>query len=330
MVIDKILKELTPERVEKDREEVLKIELPPDFSRWVKEYSEFGESNRNIYFWQWLYRTVRTITFPSVIKKYQKSIWSVKLLILLFVTLFDDISDKYKTRNKKLLNEMIKIHFGRDYIRFNKLNQKEKKHINFTIKVWQRINKDIKRYPNYKYLKDIFEYDVAQLINAMEYAYLVNNNLYLINKKEYWAYLPHNMQTFLSLDIDLMCSPRFDFEKLGIFREIAWNAQEMARIGNWVSTWEREVEEKDFTSGVFAYAIDSGILSIDELKKGKKSEIIKKIKSSKITRDFLKRWEQCYLEIYKLGKRVDSVYIKEFLLGLKKLIFYHLSSRGYK
>jgi len=331
MKIEQILKKLTPERVKKDVKEVMKMKLPSSFFRkWLKEYNKVGQSNRNEYFWKWLYRTVRTVTSPTVEKKYHQSLWNIKLLMLMFVTLFDDISDKYGVRNKKLLNELVKIPFEYASINFNQLNQKEREYIKFTSKIWHSIKNALKKYPRYKEFKDIFEFDVLQLLNAMKYAYLVNENHHLINKIEYWNYSSHNMQAIISCTLDLMCSPKFDIRALGIMRELAWQAQKMARIGNWVSTWEREVKEKDFTSGVFANVIESGVLAVDELEKGDELEIIKKIKDAKIEEKLLKEWEEYYFRIYKLGEKIKDIDVKKILSGLERLIFYHLSSRGYK
>lgn len=176
----------------------------------------------------------------------------------------------------------------------------------------------------------MFNFDISQVLNAMKYSYLVNKNLYLINKAEYWLYLPYNMVVMIYSEADLMCSVKFNTQEIGKIREILWYSQKMARIGNWISTWEREIKEKDFTSGIFAYAISSDTLSINDIKKGNKMEIIKKIKKAEIEKKFLKEWEEYYFKIKKLSKKIKTIDIKDFLSCLQKLFIFHLSSRGYK
>ena len=109
----------------------------------------------------------------------------------------------------------------------------------------------------------------------------------------------------------------------------------MARIGNWLSTWEREIRENDFTSGVFAYAIDTDVITVDDLTKEDKFKIVNKIKKVQIEKKLLKEWEDNYLLIKKLGKKILAKKIQGFNLNkslqkLEKFIIFHLTSKGYK
>lgn len=326
MVIEKILKQLTPKRARKEIKAVQKIKIPPELQKWVKEYEKIGE--RNDFIWRWLYKSFQIVCLPIVSKKYSKSLPEIKVLITIFVAQLDDAADKEK--NKILLAELLKIPSSQASIRFNHLNQNEIKRLRFTINIWNYIKKRIKKFPRYKEFEEIFSYDVGGLLNAIRYSYIVNKNYFLINKTEYWLYLPYNMVTMVYSDIDLMCSTKLDTRELGKIREILLIAQKMARIGNWVSTWEREIGEKDFTSGVFAYAIDSGVLSISDLKKENELKIIKKIKKAKIEEKLLKEWDYYYHEIKKFGKRIKAFEVRKLLSSLEKFIVLHLISRGYK
>lgn len=324
MIIEKILKQLTPERVKKEIEAVQKVKLPPELQKWIKEYEKVGE--RNEYIWKWLYRMFEIAELPIVSPHYQRSLRKIKVLVTMFIVQLDDTADK--KQGPILLNELLKIPFNQIYIKTSRLNRKEKSYLKFTRALWNYIEKSIKKYPNYNQLKEIFNYDLNQVLNEMKYSYITNKNPYLLNITECWIFMPYNMVSFVYSGLDLMHASKVNFRKIGKIREIIWEVQKMARIGNWVSTWEREVKERDFANGIFVYAIDSGIITIDELRKKNEIEIIKKIKNAKIEEKLLMEWEKSFHKIEKFSKEIN--FIKKILSNLKKLIIFHLSSRGYK
>jgi hypothetical protein len=163
----------------------------------------------------------------------------------------------------------------------------------------------------------------------MRYSYLVNKNPNFINLIEHEAYSHHNMQGMIGMTIDLMCSLNFNIKELGIFREISWKAQQMGRIGNLIVTWEREISKNDFTSGVFAYALEKNIISIKNIGKNEKIKIIKKIKESKIEEYFLEQWERYYNEIDHANKKIRSYNVDAILKGSERFLMMHLASKNF-
>lgn len=326
MKIKQILKKVTPEVKKAEIEKVNKMNLPMELKIWVEGYHKVG-GERNEFIWKWIYLISQVITISSVGEKYKRSLWEIKFLLIMFVVLLDDVSDKYK--NRAILIELLKIPFDQGQINFQLFNEKDKDFINFTIKLWRHIESEYKNYPRYGEFSDIINFDIRQLLNAMEYAYLVNKDKHLINKEEYYTYLSHNMQLIIDVMFDLSCSPCFDLKELGLVREVSCYAQEMARIGNWISTWQREIGEDDFTSGVFAVALQRKIVNIEDLN-SKNTDLVKKIQDSGIEDEFLAEWEERYKKIDKLNSLVKTLDIGEFTRFLEKVIFAHLTSRGYK
>ena len=324
-VVSKILKQLTPEKIEAEIEEIKKIKLPPELQKWVKEYEKVGE--RDEFLWNWTHKISEIITFSFVAKKYLKSLRNTKFLTSMLVVLLDDVTDRIK--DKELLNECLKIPFNQAYINYDQLDQREKNYIGLSIKLWKEIKSTIKKYPRFKEFKDIVEYDIGQVLNAMEYAYLINKNPNLINKREYWLYLTHGMQAMVYSTFDLMCS-KFNIKEVALFRRIVWEAQEMARLGNCLSTWEREIKENDFASGIIAYAVEGKTINPSDLKNNNKTEIFTKVKNSNIETNFLKRWENKYYRIKRIGKETKDLDVERFLSGLEDLLTLELASKNYK
>jgi|SRR3989344_1843685 len=325
MVIEKILKQLTPARIKKELKAIQRIQLPPRLQKWVREYEKIGE--RNSFFWKWLYKAVQLITSPTTSKKYRKSLWEIKVLTIMFITLLDDVADK--TDKRDLLNELLKIPLNRTNIKLNRFNIEKKQYLISTRRLLKYIIKIIKKYPRYEEFREIFDYDILQACNSIRYSNLVNKIPSLINKTEYSEYLPYNMQGFVSYDLDLMCSLKFKTQEIRILREIIWRLQKMARISNWITTWEREIGQNDFTSGVFAYAIDIGKVNVDGLQTKNTLDIIKQIKNSNVEKILLKEWEKYYYEVEKFSKKIKVINIRKILSGLEKFLILHLTSRGY-
>jgi hypothetical protein len=325
--IEEIARRVTPVNVKEEIKRTNRIKLPPELQKWVEGYKRVG-GERNEFIWKWVYIVSKTITLSSAEKKYQKSLWEIKFLMIMFVVLIDDMADKYK--NRKMLEELVKIPFNQSGIRLGSLKREDREFIAFTVRLWNHIERTYKKYPRYKEFEDIIEFDLKQLLNAMEYAYLVNNHHNIINKTEYRIYFSHNMQLIIDIMFDLSCSSKFDAREMGKVREISDHAQLMARIGNWISTWEREIGEEDFTSAVFAYALENGTISAEEMTKNNKEGLIKKIRKAGIEDKFLKEWENNYQEIKKSNRNIKSVKVADFLNFLEKIIFMHLTSKGYK
>src|SRR5207245_11751366 len=173
-------------------------------------------------------------------------------------------------------------------------------------------------------------YDYLQVFNTMRYSHLLNRNLELLNLTEHDLYLPHNMHMMASATLDLMCSPGFDRWELGRLHEVVWCAQCMGRIGNLVTTWERELGERDYTSGVYARAVAQGHLTIGQLLAGDSERIKAAIKQGQHEAYCLRRWQEHREQLLSKKAELLSFDVSELVAGLQRLICLHLGSRGYK
>jgi len=325
-VVSGILRQLTPERIKKEIEKIQKTELPPELQKWVKEYEKVGE--RDNYIWKWSYVGWKIFTLSCVDDEYKESVIMTKIYSTMLNALIDDLVDKMQ--NEKMLLEASGIVLNDNKNSCDFFSKTNRNYLFLIAKIWNLINKTIKQYPRYKDFKDIFTYDYRQYLNTIQYSYLIIKNPALINLIEHEIYSPHNMQMIIGSTIDLMCSPKFKAEKLGALRTINWNAQQMGRIGNLITTWKNEIyNDNDFTSGIFAYALDKNIIKVEDLKEKENLEkVVKKINASSAEKYYLKQWENCYNNIYRLNNNIEHVNIKKILLGSEEFLIMHLASRG--
>lgn len=326
-IVNKILNQLTPLSIKKEIQKVNNIEFLPKIQKWVTKYEKVGGS-RNEFIWKLFLKVDQDLSYIQIDKKYHENLKEIRFLITMFTCLLDDVVDK--TRNGKLLHELLKITSCKTSLNSNELNKKEKEYLKFTIKIWDNIQVLLKQSPMYKEYINLFKYDINQVLNGMNYDYVINEYSDIINKTEYWQYAPHTMEFVITTTVYIMYFPEFNINELGKIREIAWEAKKMLRIGNWVGTWEKELYSNDFTSGIFAYIIDEKILTYKELITVDKKIIIQKIKMSKTEDMLLNEWENSYKKIIKLGKGIKTINIKKFLISLEKFLFLEIINKNYK
>ncbi|MCK5491151.1 MAG: hypothetical protein KAI67_04885 [Candidatus Pacebacteria bacterium] len=324
MIVDKYLEEKKCRDSLAQIKNVERTRIPLKLKIWINEYEKLGI--RNAFIWKLFIFVQKEISYISIPNKHRTSLSEIQFLITMYIILIDDIAD-YENNNK-LLKVLSKVPFSQNNINHNKLSKKESDHIKFTIKIWERINKIIGSYHGYSALKSIFEYDLEQMINSINYDHIINNNRFLINKTECILHSPHSMKFVIMPTIYLMCLNKLDPNDISSTRQVDWMAQKMLRIGNWISTWEREINEGDFTSGVFAYALDVGIICLDDFEKDHINLIIKKIKDSNVEKELLDEWYENYLTILKYEKKIQFLDIKCFLDGLERVLSLELMRKG--
>jgi hypothetical protein len=107
-----------------------------------------------------------------------------------------------------------------------------------------------------------------------------------------------------------------------------WHAQSMGRIGNLLSTWKRELADRDFTSGVFARALASGDVSPEALEHADPQRLESVIRSGDHEAYFLFQWFEHRRRCHAAARRVGSCDLGPVLQGHDRFFAMHLGSRG--
>jgi hypothetical protein len=104
----------------------------------------------------------------------------------------------------------------------------------------------------------------------------------------------------------------------------------MGRIGNLVTTWQRELGEHDFTSGVYARAVACGDVTLAQLHAGDRATIERAIFDGGHEEFYLQEWRKHHAFLLSDQARLESFDVRRLAAGLENLICLHLGSRGYK
>lgn len=290
--------------------------------KWIDRYRSVGK--RDVYLWRWTSCAVEWLTLSCVAPEWRSDVCDTKFLAAMLNVLLDDVVDEQ--HDPSALTDILNLMTGDVAPDVNHLGR----YGDLILEIWSEINSRTRRYPREPEFQRLLVYDFRQLCNQVDYSGLLLNQPHLINQTEHDLYSPHGMMVAYAATIDLTCSPGFQSQELGILREAVWHANSMARIGNLVTTWQREIVQNDFSSGVFARAVSLGWLVPDDLAPANESAIVDAIRQSGVEQEFSRRWEQHRDELISLADRISSVSIHSLVQGLERLLASEFASRGQK
>ncbi len=300
----------------------------PELEGWIERYGKIGRRNRNM--WEWTRRGIEAMTLPCVDDDWRDHVNTTKFLGVMLVVLLDDVADEHG--NKQFTERLLDIPLDPVRPDFSTFTAFEQKFASLCLQLWTEIQNRVVTYPCQLNYADILLYDYQQLLNAMSYSSLLKRRPELLNLAEHDLYLPHNMYMMVLSTLDLMCSSSFDVNELGRLREAIWHAQWMGRIGNLVTTWQRELVEEDYSSGVFARAMSHGDITAEMLRQGNRSKLRAAIRRGRHERYFESQWWQHRRWLGSQKPTFHSIDLGKIIEGLDKLIRldYQLAKRGSK
>jgi transketolase C-terminal domain/subunit len=307
-------------------QQVLAQQFSPFIERWVEAYERVG--TRNVYLWRWCLHGLGLTTLSCVAPELRQDLCDTKLLAVMYGVMLDDVADH--AGSDDFLAALTGIIAGRPERDFTAFTPQQQQYALFTCELWDTFLARLQQAPRYQEFAELLDYDHRQILNTFAYSCMVNKHPRLLNVQEHDMYMPHNMQMMSFATMDLMCSPDFDRDEVGRLREVVWHAQSMGRIGNLVSTWQREIADHDFTSGVFARALREGDLTLDDLQHASGQYIEQAIRRGGHERFFLEKWEMHRSCIQQLAAGIRSVRIDTLLSALDRLMQMELQSVGWK
>lgn len=314
-------------------ERITQTTIPEPTSEILAEYDEVvGE--RDHFLWQWLYYLFPEIQLSCVSPESGTRVRDAKLLASLYVVLLDDLAEI--EQDERTFQEAAKVPFRHKTPDITRSGV-DGSFVELSARVWAHVEEIVDSSPRNEEFRDLLEFDLKQNLNAIEYSYLISENPSLANVEETTTYDGHNMMLFTYVDLDLMHSPTFDREELATLRNVVRRIQQMARIGNWVTTWERELEEGDFSSGVVVAALEDDVVSPGQLRQLRtghsptdRNEIATSIRDAAIEERFLQQWIDLYSDVETYQSELETVDVESVLDGMNTVLECHLASRGLK
>lgn len=304
-------------------------ELPESTLSLIDAYDD-TLGDRDPTFWRWLHNLFPAFTLSSVDSSYADDVQTAKLIASIFVTVLDDIAEKHDDR--LTFEEAAKVPFDHQHPDLGRDGVDEQV-VGYVDDLWVHF-RQVEKGPREGDYCELLMFDIRQVICAIEYSYLANNNLNVLGTYDLWEHEVHNMAVHIYADLDLMASPTFDLAELSRLRAVVTHAERIARICNWITTWERELHEGDCSSGVVAYALNEGIVSVDELEAIRRDpreedvhRLIREIHDQEVESIFEHRLEEEFESAKKWGQEITTVDIDSYLEGFQHVQKYHAASK---
>ncbi|MFC5277832.1 hypothetical protein ACFPM1_03485 [Halorubrum rubrum] len=316
------------------------VDLPPAVRTFASRYDRVL-GGRDAFLWKWIHNLFDEFTLSSVADDARSDVYELKTLLTMYVTVLDDLAEVSDERATFDVGRRIPFRARTGADRATRSDddsgtaRSDVEHdvLDFLADLWSEIETSIEDAPRYAEFVDVFEYDLRQTCNAMEYSRLLNHNVSMANRTEAERYDAYNMTVFPYACLDLMYSPSFDRAEFGVLRSLLCEIQQMARIGNWITTWERELAEGDVSSGVVVCALRRGVVSSEELDDPDDRTVeclIDRIESNGIESEFIREWEIRNRTVRKRAAEIRSVDGEAVVDGIRTVMNHHLASEGSK
>ena len=304
------------------------VAVPREFDSLLSRYAKITD-DRDELLWKWLYYVFPTFELSTVPPEQRDAARKSKFGFSVFMTILDDISERH--RDHRTFEQGRKIPFANAEPVYD-TESVDCTQLALLEDTWELTAEFLDSAPRREEFHQLLEFDIRQSLNTMDYNRLVNDGPEITSPTAIEQYDTYNMLLFCYVGIDIAFSPSFSVTDLSTLRDITWEAQKLARIGNWVTTWERELAEDDYTSNVIVTAIDRGVVTVEELQSEAVSTatVIDQIRSTSIEQELLLKWNRTYRELLQTDHGLESVDPYDFIDGMRELLEIDVKAYGLK
>lgn len=303
------------------------VSLPPVVSEFADLYDE-RVGDRDAFIWKWIHSLFPSFELSCVALDEIETLRTEKTLLTIYVTVLDDLVECHG--DEATFAEARQIPFDPERVRLDR-DGVDGEVLGYLADLWIELEGRLREAPRYDEYADLFQYDLRQTINSIAYGEVVAHNPAAANCTGYFRYASHNMCMFPYADVDLMHSPEFDERDLGALRATLWDVQELARIGNDITTWEREIGEGDYSAGIVAHAVETGVVEPSDLRGDVDDEgVVAAIRAAGIEDTFAQNWTDQFEAALDRAGDATTVDLSQLVVGMRTVYRYHLESRGQK
>lgn len=290
---------------------------------------QIGDRDRSL--WRWFTRSTAEFQLSCVDPEQAQVARDAKVLATMFITVIDDVAECHGDR--ETVAELLKVPFEHQRADPTRAGVASE-YVEYQQELWSALRDAYADGPRAEEFVELLLFDIRQAFQAVEYSALMAQYPTLATERELWTYDAHNMMVCCFADIDLANASSFDIDDLAVVRRVVFRTQRLARIGNWIATWERELTEGDCSSAVVVRALETGVIDASQLRavQERSSEasvdsVVAAIRESSVEEHFVDRWDDEYAAAATFASAADSVDLQTYLEGFETIFRAQLANR---
>lgn len=281
--------------------------------------------------WRWFDAVEPEFRLSCVDDEHGRRVRDAKVLATMFITVIDDVAECHGDR--ATLEELLLVPFESRPADPTRAGV-DAAYVRFQQDLWDALLECYAASPRADEFADLFRFDVRQALQSVDYSALLARYPGLAGERELRTYDVYNMMLFPFADIDLANARAFESSELSTVRDVVAHGQRMARIGNWIASWERELAEGDYSSGVVIRALESGVVSHEELRAIRDEPIdatvdpvVERIRDSGIEAEFVDEWRHEYDAATDYCDLIETVDVRAYIEGFEPIFRSQLARR---
>lgn len=216
----------------------------------IATYLSASSLRSEVLFKHFLPTGYRQTTLSSVAPNLFEAVIFAKIHLGMIITLYDDFADHPQYRNSHLLKHLYQLNIAVDKDVPDALTDSEHRSFVLARNLFSGLKNVLEMFPHYHTLLPALQFDIEQFYTCNRHSELMGVLPSVRNLTESRVLGPHNMGIVAAGTIDLMASPDFDIEELGICREVFLQGQRLGRTSNLIFTLQRELREGDSTNEI--------------------------------------------------------------------------------
>lgn len=309
--------------------EVRSRELPQSVERLVDRYEAIFDS-RDRYMWGWLDAVLPEFRLDSVPERYRTLADEGRLLVCVYVTALNDLSDR--RADDTAFEAAARIPLEGPPEPGSPIDEPG---VQLAASAWMTLRERLDDAPNAdRYLPRLRE-NLAATARAQRHSAHIAAHPGDADYEECLTAQSPTMGMDALATVDLICSPGFDPTDEPELRAAIRAIEPLGRIGNWLTTWERELAEGDLANGVVVRAVEENVVSPSDVVRARldprvRSAFADRIREANVERLIARDRERRYRYASNRGWEADSVDLDAYVEAMTTVWDFHKASYGYK